>query len=565
MTAEHGADAAVPVVDPSDEATRHLAAAVHLDDELADVVVAEYVLEPKRAVPPSPGVRAEVVLREALAARARRRITNAVVLVLLLAFVLFAIEQAVLWLFVALALAASAMIATVLTARMSPRRRAAVRQGIVVGFGLVLVAIVGLALAALSEAAGQSDFDSGEVGDVVGVAFGPEHLLIFGLAVALVMHHLSRQLLVSNNFAYGVFQPDAPPRQFAVWASGSHAGRLGRIAEFDARQRLLPASEIVVYRGTDPFVGGGARVSSWSKAFELHAADGNGETVPTFRPTELQDFISTELLGLRRMPTLAPGWRFGNLQVSHWAVLAAGQLLHYAGARTFLGQLDESANPRMTDRDWASLMDSSPEWLRYYRCYRVEGWERQLVVAGYLHVGCEERTLYLEWNGYVLPPIAPEYRTVDEPSRQPVLRALWDALRDLTLLPVTAPGRVVDLVRAIWERYGGRRGRWRTPAQAAHVFGADLSVRELGADDDLPTFFERTDADRYLKIIERRVFEAVRGFLAARGLSTAEFDAMVSQINNSTVFNHCDVIAGTIGGQGNTATVHAGSASQRKG
>ncbi|MFI6865917.1 hypothetical protein [Nocardia sp. NPDC050406] len=559
MTAEHGAETAVPVVDPTDEATRHLASAVHLDDALADAVVTEFVLEPKRAVPPSPGVRAEVVLREALAARARRRITTSAVLVLLLIFALLAPAQALLWLFVALAIAASAMVATVLTARLSPQRRAAARWGIAAALGLVLAAVVGLLFAAVVTAAEQADLESDAM---VGVALGPEYLLVVALYAALLLHHLSRQLLVSNSFAYGVFQPDAPPRPFAAWASGAYVDRLRRIAEFDARQRMLPASEIVVYRGLDPFVGGGAWVNSWSKAFELHAAE-NGAAVPTFRPAELQDYITTELLGLRRTPTLAPGWRFSNLQVSHWALLAAGQLLHYNGARTFLNQLNEGVNPRMTDRDWASLMDSSPEWLRYYRCYRVEGWERQLVVSGYLHVGCEERTLYLEWNSYVLPPVAPEYRTVDSPSRLPVLRALWDALRDLVFLPVTVPARVVDLVRALWERSGVGRGRWHSPAQAGHVFGADLSVRELGADDDLPSFFERTDADRFLKIIERRVFEAVRAFLAERGISTAEFDAMVREINQHTVFNHCDVIAGNIGGKGNVASVHAGGA-QRK-
>lgn len=55
----------------TDEPTRYLAAAVHLDDELADALVEEYLAEPKRAVPPSPGVDAVTVLREATAAQWR--------------------------------------------------------------------------------------------------------------------------------------------------------------------------------------------------------------------------------------------------------------------------------------------------------------------------------------------------------------------------------------------------------------------------------------------------------------------------------------------------------------
>ncbi|MFQ6397648.1 hypothetical protein ACLMAJ_29910 [Nocardia sp. KC 131] len=49
-----GTDVGIPVIDPADEATRYLASAVHLDDELADVLVEECLAEPKRPIPPSP-------------------------------------------------------------------------------------------------------------------------------------------------------------------------------------------------------------------------------------------------------------------------------------------------------------------------------------------------------------------------------------------------------------------------------------------------------------------------------------------------------------------------------
>ncbi|HEX2297596.1 MAG TPA: hypothetical protein VHH34_03605, partial [Pseudonocardiaceae bacterium] len=68
--------------------TRYLCAAVHLDAKFANEAIAEFLVEPVRSFTPSPGVDSAAVLREAVAARARRRIRDAVLLGLILFFVL---------------------------------------------------------------------------------------------------------------------------------------------------------------------------------------------------------------------------------------------------------------------------------------------------------------------------------------------------------------------------------------------------------------------------------------------------------------------------------------------
>jgi len=55
----------------------HLGAAAHLDQQFSDAAIAEYLVEDVRAVPPTPGVDAVAVQREAVAARERRRIRDA--------------------------------------------------------------------------------------------------------------------------------------------------------------------------------------------------------------------------------------------------------------------------------------------------------------------------------------------------------------------------------------------------------------------------------------------------------------------------------------------------------
>jgi hypothetical protein len=91
-----------PAVAGEDGTTRYLCAAAQLDPDFGDRSIAEYLVERVRAVPPSPGVDSAAVLREAVAARARRRLRDGVLLLLLLMFAVTSPGSAVLWLIVAL-------------------------------------------------------------------------------------------------------------------------------------------------------------------------------------------------------------------------------------------------------------------------------------------------------------------------------------------------------------------------------------------------------------------------------------------------------------------------------
>ncbi|MFD0362760.1 hypothetical protein ACFQZZ_15055 [Nocardia sp. GCM10030253] len=570
-------DVAIPVIDPADEATRYLASAVHLDDDLADVLVEEYLAEPKRSIPPSPGVRAEPVLREAAAAQARRRMTSVGLLLLLFGMLVTSALLVFGWLASAIAWRLGALVVARLARPKSGERvwlvyrwqRWCLTAGLWLVLNSVTIALITLPFVLLAVAAENfgSDSQSWSSGSDVAAYYMLAILLSLVMFSLLAAQAYLRRRTVDGWFGYGIYQPNAAPRNFVSWACGPYAARLERIAADESRRAQTPnASEIVVYRGHKPFVGAGVRVQNWSIALPLLTAGDNGKdaAVPVFSPAELQDFVAAELESLRTPQTLTPGWRFSGLEMVHWATLSARHMMHYPAAGPLLGQLDSGTNPTLTVKDWVGLIDSSPEWLRYLRCYRVEAWERQLAVSGYLHVGCDNRTLVLEWNAYVLPPVAQQYRMVDEPPRVPELRALWQAACELAVLPVTVPARIADLVRGVRDMAGIGKGRWRTPLQASRVFGAVASLREVAAGDEFTNFFEESDCDRYLKILDRRIFDAVHRFLETKGLSTGTFDGLVAQINNSTVLNNCNVIAGNVGGQGNVGTVGPGSAGPGK-
>ncbi|TLF80806.1 MerC domain-containing protein [Nocardia cyriacigeorgica] len=554
---------------PTDEPTRFLAAAVHLDDALADALVEEYLAEPKRAVPPSPGVDAVTVLREAAAAQWRRRTINLVLVATLVLTTVFSPILVLVWLIAGLTWRLCAAI----VARLAQGRGGSNwfladrhRQWWVTALMWSALTVLSAALPSLAmESMGEPILTTPD--SALSTVFMLITLaLVTAMLCLLIARHYLPWQVATTWYSYGRYQPDSPPREAAVTASAPYADRLHRITQDQLRRAQDSSGEVVVYRGHKPFVGAGARVRSWSSALELYASSVTTESaeepraaapVPSFEPRELQEFVTADLTSLRRAPTLTPGWRFADLGVTSWALLSPADLLHNPSGRALLGRLDAGSEPELNAEDWAALSNESPEWLRYYRCFRLEGWARQLAVSGFLHVGCEERMLVLEWHGFVLAPIAPEFRRVDAPPSMLELRTLWAAAGDLALLPTSVPGRVADVIRGLWAR---RRtgGTWTTPDQAEQVFGAAASIRELGAGGELANLFQETDCDRYLKILEQRTLDSVHRFLMEKGIAAKGFSDMVKQINNSTVINNSNIIAGNIGGMSNSGSVGAG-------
>ena len=73
--------------------------------------------------------------------------------------------------------------------------------------------------------------------------------------------------------------------------------------------------------------------------------------------------------------------------------------------------------------DARALADAAVEWARYYRCYRVEAWDRDLTTSCYLHAGTDQQMLFLEWQFFALLPIMPGFRAIDQ-YRDPLLAPL---------------------------------------------------------------------------------------------------------------------------------------------
>ncbi|WP_216216654.1 hypothetical protein [Amycolatopsis aidingensis] len=525
-----------------DEATRYLCAAAHQDQNFCDNAIREFLTESLRVIPPSTAVNAGAVLREAVAARARRQIRDWTLLAILLAFAISNIVLALLWLVTAL----------VVRWPVLAREHATARRylpWIWLGAALLALGFLPTALAELL-ATGTA---------LPALTLGPAEVVLGLAAIAVVAaEEFVLWCLLTKSFRRGSFTPapavDRWPGERLVRRLGRerYTADLRRVAEADRNANL------VAYRGYEPFVGAGIRHRPFSMTVMLepaedseeHAAGTNGQAragelpLPRgFALSELYDAISAELRTLRHSPSLAPSDRLSGLTERAEVIAPAEELLANLGdpaAREVLASLDQPPNQVLPPRRMAELAEAPLEWLRYYRVFEVEAWNRDITVSVYLHLGMNERTLYLEWTPCVLLPVREGYRTVDQLPAGPG-RPIQASLLGAVQLPAALIGRLGGLCTSIQPLPD-------TPGMMLPAkYGASCSLRELAASTDVLNYFQLADVERYLRLLRRRLFRAVGMFLEERDLSVVEFMRQAQEVVANNTYIAGDVHNSAVG------------------
>ncbi|MBP2476061.1 hypothetical protein JOF53_004933 [Crossiella equi] len=519
-----------------DETTRYLCSAAHLDQEFADNAIRETLVEPTRAVPPTPGVDLPAVLREAVAARTRRWVRDALLFACLVGLVYTSTHLFAFWLLLAVA-----------WSYLSPRHAAGQRSTLLREWGgvvklqavrrirrwalwLWVLLFLSLAVPMLTPLLGGRRASTPELADTGSLPW----LFVLIALVVLLLDEFVVAALLTRSFRRGPGFQAGEVR--ATWPGERLVRTLALPWRRKALKRLTgtqPDPELLVYRGYHPFVGAGIPVRPWSIALPLDPKDEGGST-QRFTLTDLYDHVTTELARLGASASLSPERRLGELTARNQVVVSAETLLdniHDDRACWVLPDVDEPPVRTLTPEQVAELRERPLEWMRYYRCFQVETWDRNLVVSVYLHLGADDRMLYLEWTPCVLMPVAEHYRIAD---RRP--SSTWSpvrhALAGLLSLPVTTPRRVRGLFRRL-------RPLPQPPGLLVpDKYGAATSLRELATDDEgFDNYFQRKDVDRYLQLLERRAFRAIGEFLTGRGISVVEFQARANQVINNHITN----------------------------
>jgi hypothetical protein len=306
------------------------------------------------------------------------------------------------------------------------------------------------------------------------------------------------------------------------------------------QQQRTPGGPVplIVYRDFMPFVGAGQPEEPWSIAVPL-------ERAPDAEPTEelttesLYAGIRGEIDALRATSSMMPGRRLGELAIGERVIVAADELIdHMADPAAMDFLYGPGVTPyTLIRRDRAQSIKVDPlEWARYFECYQVETWDRDLVVSVFVHVAVGLDVLYVEWTPCLLRPIKRKYRAIDEMSRSP-MRVFGQALLDLLRLPASVPSRILHTFTFI--RPLPPDGGAISPA----MYGVAANLRELAADSTVQNYFQLADIDRYLKTMESRLILAVSRKMRAAGYSAASFEQQAATVVNNNV-----TIGGSVGG-----------------
>lgn len=518
---------AEPLAPARDEVTRYLCAAAHLDPEFADSAVREFLGSPNRAIPPSPGVDGDAVLREALAARGRRVLRDAALLLLLVVALLTEPLVVVLWLLVGLPFAFR---------KPDPRRggKQQQNQGALIALGvmgLVLVYVL-ISLEEYNSAPRSRYAREPELIPGIDSEFFVFAAIFFLLALLLLLaDRLAVHNLVFTSFQRGNFTgAKRSHRWFGEWRFSADNVRAHEKCLEELRRAAVPDDRprTVVYRGERPFVGAGLVYDPWSLALTLDPA-GEPERVGGGRQvdvdlTELYEALAHGLTELVRPSSLSPSGRLTGLRATEQVVASAAELANRADDPRAAGLLPGShGRPplTLTAERAAGIAREPQEWLRYFRCFQVESWDRQLVVTWYLHLGCDDGRLYVEWTPTVLMPVRAAYKDIDA-TRPTVLKPVREALSRALALPLSVLGRARALVTRL-------AGPSRSPSPSER-YGAERSLRELGAGDVVLDYFQRADLERYAKLMDRQLLRTLGRYLERKGVTTTEFMRQATQV-----------------------------------
>lgn len=536
----------------SDDTTRYLCAAAHIDPDFAKAAIGEYLVEPTRAIAPTPGVDCAAVLRDAVAARFRGKLRDGLLLGLGATFFMLSGGMAVAWTVSALCVAGIMTLAR-------RGRSAGVIVAIVLLTPLVLAAIVAAVLGSLISQAvsSTSSFDpqTGQIatqpGALSALAPGLGSLALAAVVALLIVivlvadaaavDHLVHDRFRLGNFGTDVRRMTGLERFLRTMGVESKREQLHRVELADERGRHDDSlADVVVHRDWRPFVGAGdiARDQTISLPLEpdddpedaADPAPAGIDAPEPFTAAELHEHIRASMGTLRSSVSLSPGGRLGRLFAREQVLVPAGKLRGLAGTPVAGIAADPYYPPtnRIPIEIARRLADAPLEPARYYLCFRLEAWDRDLTTSFFVNASTDQKTLYLEWTHCALYPVKDAYRVVDDPRGSArILRALGDAV----LLPTTVPRRVANLCHFF-------RRAATTPAR----YGAGASLREFGAETKTSYFVQEADAARYMQLVEQELFRCVSEFLDAKGYSVVE----VTDLARQKVTNHISIRDSTI-------------------
>lgn len=517
-----------------DDTTRYLCVAARADERFAERMTKALFRDDLHAVAPSVGLSLRPVLLHALAGRRQFQIRDWG----LLAAMVLALILSPLWTVIALLAIVPAGGGLARRAGESRRLRdAVVALLILVAMLFLSVLLVNALGVAPQPTRSNPSPEPPFAGWLVGL---PWLALLTGLAMYAVMvwNEWRTRQTVLRELTRAAFRPDAapslPPGQ--AWLNE-------RLDQIEHAER----GNVTVYDGFTPFIGHGPTVSTWSFALPTlrHDVEASADGRNVVDTVELVTYMRDRLSSIGREADQLPGLFLTE------RVFVSGDAL--TAHENLLPQRDQAPRQQLPDEEVARLAVQPHSPARHYLCVQVPSWGGEVVASTFLHFSTDGRLLYLQCDRTILGPLWQQYHDVDRLT--PLLtaaafgRLLARAASGLPRAVVRTPLRVVRDLNFRW-RWERRQRVERAIAQQdlGYNYGARFSAREEATDTNYHNYFQKTDAAKHLKLIERHVLAALLDFLDEHEVDTTEF-----RNRQMTILNQGIIQTGGITNVGNQA------------
>jgi hypothetical protein len=298
-----------------------------------------------------------------------------------------------------------------------------------------------------------------------------------------------------------------------------------KMAERLKHIRSYATGNVTVYSGYSPFLGYGIELDSWSFALDVTKPAENRDDPPTgFDVTEIYDYVASRLKTLI-LPDLQVTER---LFVDGSAIIDDARFLAYP-----LGRPTAGVPKAQVD----ALKREPEDRARPYLAVHSTGWGGELVSSLFLRFSRSESSLFVEASHTVLCPLSSRYKIVDELMPRPTAADLWSLFVKASVRTwIELLASPVHMARGFGVAFGTARRIRKQDRMIGELrrfdYGARLSVREQASDTEYHRYFQNRDSDMAVKVVQKRVLDALAEFAQDHGIDVADLVERQNSIIN---------------------------------